>query len=663
MREKYLEMFDSVTVDNLNGDKYRTGKVAPDGTPDPSVFSTPYNREGIQVGTAVVTLVKTSNSANDASVQFRNLWGKGKLEELQSDAIKLEAGIGPIYESVTPPVELGFPFTPAQVGKGYLEWALLPEIFPVSFPGVKTSRDEFVTDIDRDQLEARMLKYFDKAVSHEEMGSICPGAVEVVSGFDGRKTRENFQKRGYKTDHLVRYLYKPFDARWIYWEAGESKLPNSNLLDRPRPEYFQNISDNNLWLEARQKHTLDYFDRGLATKILADNLGNGLSNYFPVYLERQVFLGTGEEIRERDPNLSTTAKKYLERLGCTPEDLFYHCLAIMHSAQYRTDNAGALRQDWPRVPQPEDANLLRSSAALGRQLAALLDPLAAVDGMTSGAIRPELRVIGTVSRTAAGQGTPDLAVKAHWGSYANGKTMPGKGKTTIREFTTEEMTALEDCNLGGQAVDIFLNAETFWRCVPLRVWEYTLGGYQVIKKWLSYREHGVLGRALLERHEASDFERRAAGAKWQEYDLVFGSSVGTPVWESSLRRIKTRIATLANVPDLSVHAVRYTYTSLAVLRGLDIKVVSERLGHSTIRMTQDVYQQVYNQQRRGAALSSDQLLGKSALNSDKLNGDKIPKKKTLGQKASGQKTSGKKTPDEKPVKRKKKPSRSDDETP
>jgi Phage integrase family len=106
-------------------------------------------------------------------------------------------------------------------------------------------------------------------------------------------------------------------------------------------------------------------------------------------------------------------------------------------------------------------------------------------------------------------------------------------------------------------------------------------------------------RALLEQREASDFERRAAGTKWQEYDLVFGSSVGTPVWERSLRRVKTRIAKLAGVLDLSVHAVRYTYTSLAVLRGLDIKVVSERLGHSKTRMTQDVYQQVYNQQRRG----------------------------------------------------------------
>jgi Type ISP C-terminal specificity domain len=39
-------------------------------------------------------------------------------------------------------------------------------------------------------------------------------------------------------------------------------------------------------------------------------------------------------------------------------------------------------------------------------------------------------------------------------------------------------------------------ADAFWSNVPARVWDYTLGGYQVIKKWLSCREHPVLGRAL-----------------------------------------------------------------------------------------------------------------------------------------------------------------------
>ena len=54
MRERYLEAFDAIRVDCLNGDKYKTGKTTPEGKPDPSIFSTEHNREGIQVGTAAI---------------------------------------------------------------------------------------------------------------------------------------------------------------------------------------------------------------------------------------------------------------------------------------------------------------------------------------------------------------------------------------------------------------------------------------------------------------------------------------------------------------------------------------------------------------------------------------------------------------------------------
>ena len=41
-----------------------------------------------------------------------------------------------------------------------------------------------------------------------------------------------------------------------------------------------------------------------------------------------------------------------------------------------------------------------------------------------------------------------------------------------------------------------MNDLASWRCVPARVWKYTIGGYQVMKKWLSYRERALLGRDL-----------------------------------------------------------------------------------------------------------------------------------------------------------------------
>ena len=66
--------------------------------------------------------------------------------------------------------------------------------------------------------------------------------------------------------------------------------------------------------------------------------------------------------------------------------------------------------------------------------------------------------------------------------------------------------------LGQSTHDIFLNESACWRNVPEKVWDYTIGGYQVMKKWLSYREHALLGRALTpdEAREVTHMARRIA---------------------------------------------------------------------------------------------------------------------------------------------------------
>ena len=48
--------------------------------------------------------------------------------------------------------------------------------------------------------------------------------------------------------------------------------------------------------------------------------------------------------------------------------------------------------------------------------------------------------------------------------------------------------------LGSATRNVYLNDVAYWKNVPANVWEYYIGGYQVIKKWLSYRENGLLGR-------------------------------------------------------------------------------------------------------------------------------------------------------------------------
>ena len=75
-------------------------------------------------------------------------------------------------------------------------------------------------------------------------------------------------------------------------------------------------------------------------------------------------------------------------------------------------------------------------------------------------------------------------------------------------LTEEQVVAC----LGTTTSDVYLNNTAYWRNVPASVWDYTIGGYQVIKKWLSYREHALLGRALTtdEAREVTHMARRIA---------------------------------------------------------------------------------------------------------------------------------------------------------
>ena len=99
-----------------------------------------------------------------AEASFRHLWGQTKREALGETA---EAEPTALYESIQPVLPLGLPFTPTAVSEGWSDWPALPELLPVSFPGVKTSRDGFLVDVDLERLKARFTEYFDKALSHK----------------------------------------------------------------------------------------------------------------------------------------------------------------------------------------------------------------------------------------------------------------------------------------------------------------------------------------------------------------------------------------------------------------------------------------------------------------------------------------------------------------
>ncbi len=220
MRERYLEAFDSIRVDCLNGDKYKTGKTTPDGKPDPSIFSTEHNREGIQVGTAIATLIREGKQGPTERIEFRHLWGISKGQELQASE---DAEPKEIYAPVTPSLELGLPFVGSAISEGYFTWPKLPELLPTFFPGVQTKRDLFLVDIDRDVLHGRLATYFNKGLTNAQVYSLLPQAMISTARYDPNSTRDYLVSRGIKPDHVVKYYYRPFDVRWIYWEP-ETRL-------------------------------------------------------------------------------------------------------------------------------------------------------------------------------------------------------------------------------------------------------------------------------------------------------------------------------------------------------------------------------------------------------------------------------------------------------
>lgn len=559
LRERFMEVFDKIEIDCLNGDKYKTGKKTPDGQPDPSVFSTEKNREGIQVGTAIATMMRLPNAVDPeydpkvykpkAKVQFRHWWGKNKLNDISTALDKPRP-----WMPLNPDSHTRIEFFPQDACAGYNTWPSLPKLMPHKFAGVQTSRDEALVSFDLKTLEDRMAAFCDKSVSLRSIAQQAPTLGRKAFDYDPAKVRAELAEAGFSPSQFVRYAYRPLDVRWLFWDM------HTKLLHRPSPDLKRQFVKGSIFLVCQPKTRGVWRPPQVTTALGSLDLMDRGASFLPLMVQENP-QGTDEANSLPDlfapakpsgpqPNLTDFAREYLADLKCGAEDLFFHIVAVLHAPLYREENAGALRQDWPRVPLPKTAKVLQAGAALGRQIAALLDPETPVEGVTTLKVHPDLKGLGelAVSRTnfpvrspsapedtesssntksapAASQKTdknvrstsPDLAIAARWG-YAGqgGVTMPGPGKVTTG-------------TRGEGYLDIHLNATTRWKDVPEPVWNYTLGGYQVLKKWLSYRESALLGRPLTS-DEAQQFThhvRRIASilALHEKLDAHYGASV------------------------------------------------------------------------------------------------------------------------------------------
>jgi len=116
--------------------------------------------------------------------------------------------------------------------------------------------------------------------------------------------------------------------------------------------------------------------------------------------------------------------------------------------------------------------------------------------------------------------------------------------------------------------------------------------------------------ALLRQHKAQQAaERLKAGNRWRDHGHVFTTVEGAPVEPQNVLRTVREAARKAGLPGVTVHSLRHTYATAALLNGVALKVVSANLGHASIQITADIYGHVTDDAARAGAAKVAEALG------------------------------------------------------
>lgn len=529
MRQHLLGAFDSIYIDNLNGDSRETGKKTPDGLSDPSVFSTRLSPQGIQVGTAVSLFVRADarEPSGMAVVRYREFWGQNKRTEL-------EAAVDTGYESghgqeLTPNKKNWYRLRPWDPRQGYDSWPSLIELAgDEPALGLVENRGDALVDHDRDALSARIAHYADPAL---DMTALTHGAERLAynwARFDPAATRTRVLQNGTPDlEKIRRYQVRPFDARWAYVDS------TPRLWNEPRTEYVGIVDGTTEFLIARRRaprfldgcpfirssylvdqhalhkdaYAIPYVLPPAAANTVEDDDGYQLFAVEPASVATETWR----------PNLSEMACSYLDGLEVrdyrqwmpSAKLIWHHVMAVGYSPLYVDENNDAIRSNWPRIPLPNNAADLSASAELGERVGDLLDLGTPLIG-TSAPLGGRGDMIARIVRVDGGQLSPtsgDLDISVGWATLqirtqtsgaVSRVVMPGSGRFEIRSRMHTEANGFSDDELdllGPDVIDVYLNNEVCWAAVPEAVWDFKIGGFQVLRKWLSYRERVILGRS------------------------------------------------------------------------------------------------------------------------------------------------------------------------
>jgi len=445
MRESLMNTFNEIYIIDLHGNGLKK-ETTPAGGKDENVFD-------IRQGTAIALMIK-KKGAKGCKIFQRDIYG---LREIKYDWLEKHEFRKKDYESLKP-ISPWYLFTKRNE-KGiehFNEWSKITEIFPLNSSGIKTHRDQFVIAFKASDLEQR-IRQFSNLKFPDDFIMEAYG-LESSEAWNISESRKKISDDKYIFEKFNALHYRPFDTRILVY--------SEDLVDRTRREVMQHLLKDNLAITVGRQGQVVGNEHLWNLSFITDTIADVNAFYrggivvLPLYLYKpteqkrksQTMMLFEPEMeydsKGRTPNISKEImvklekayKKKFQTKELTPEHILYYCYAVLYSNTYREKYAEFLKIDFPRIPFTPDYKLFLQLAALGEELA-------------------ELHL---------------LKHKALDRPVAKYK---GKGDDRIEKPRYDEEKQI-----------VFINDKNYFEGIAPEVWNYHIGGYQVLEKYLKDRK-------------------------------------------------------------------------------------------------------------------------------------------------------------------------------
>ena len=430
-----MNSFNEIYVLDLHGNSLKKEKC-PDGSKDENVFD-------IRQGTAIALFIKEKNKKGN-KVFHSERWGTRnvKYDWLNGNDIKTTK-----WKKLTPKSEF-YLFIPRDERflEQYESSPKVTDIFPVNSVGIVTARDKLTIQFTPEKVWTTILNF---SKMDEELARLGYSLGKDVRDWKVKLAQKDLIDSGLDRNKITPILYRPFDIRYTYY-TGKSR----GFHCMPRPGVMRHMMQENLGLITARSNKSSQMNHFFCTKHLMETKcgeSTTQSCLSPLYLypdPDEYSLFSHQKIsKEKQPNISPKVFSALSKAyktDPTPEDIFFYIYAVLYSNTFRTKYSEFLKIDFPRVPFTKDHKLFRKLGEHGRSLA-------------------DLHLLKSI----------DIDPPA--------AKFQGEGDKRVDKLKYDK-----------NSLRVYINMEQYFEKIPKAIWEYQIGGYQVLSKWLKDRKGKIL---------------------------------------------------------------------------------------------------------------------------------------------------------------------------